>query len=412
MERDFAHSILYDDFRTILLQQRKELKRFFSVPTLIIDADADKRLIEKCFGKSFRLEEIRIRMLTTVTQCYSKSFYNLSMIQSDKKSEKANREAKELIKEINGFIEMKSESRNQVLTIAPLKVEEQLRLPENCESIHFNAFRGLDKYSSCDGVIGIGRNQMKVSDLERLGRAMFYDDDEELKFNKDEYLPKERRRYSTKDPSISRSVQVSYHPDERIDSILKQTRECETTQGIHRIRPLRAEEPNEIILLCNVPVDLEIDRLVDWTTLKSGETKIDEMRKSIDFDSEVIPFTYDYFTSRFNDLWTTKGQFRSALRSSSVTFKSLLVSIIENNTRLNSYLFKRLDSQVKYLPVLSPFGFLETTQKLEAMYGCEVKLKAAKSEIAAVESIAEDINDLEELEETELSQEEELCSVA
>jgi len=380
MGRDYAHSVTYKG-TTIQLQYRTDLKRYFSVPTLIIDADADKGLIERCFGKGFEFEEIKVKMKesTKVTQCHSSSFYTNSMVQHEKKSEKNNKAAETLITEINEFIEEKSKNGKKVLVVAPLKVEKQLKISESCESEHFNSFLGLDKYSSFDVVIDIGRNQMPTADLERIGKAMYFDDEQELELTSDGYLSKERRRYSTKGTAKSRTAIVQYHPDKRIDRILKQTRENQIVQAVNRIRPLRGA-PKEIIILSNLPVDMEIGDLVDWKTYRTGGTKIDKMLKSIDFDTEVIPFTYDYFIKRFNNLWTTKGQFRSALRSSSVVFRSLLVSIIENNTRLNSHTFKLLGSQSNYLPVLTPYVFSVTKQKLEEMYGCEVDLKPNKTE--------------------------------
>jgi hypothetical protein len=274
MDRDFCHSIKYQDSTTVLLQYRKNLKRFKYVPTLVIDADGEKRLIEKCLDKKFEYEEIKIKMkdTTTVTQSHSKTFYTSGLLQVDKKGFKGhNIQSKETIKDINRLIKVKSEGGNKkVLVISPLKVELLLEIPEgNCESVHFNNFRGLDGYSSFDVVIVVGRNQMKVTDLERIGRSIFFDDDRELELIEGTKLPMERRRYSTsKDNIKSRTVQVQYHPDERIDGILKQTRENESVQGCYRIRPLRGE-PKEIILLSNLPVDLEVDDLVDWKTYRT-----------------------------------------------------------------------------------------------------------------------------------------------
>ena len=61
-------------------------------------------------------------------------------------------------------------------------------------------------------------------------------------------------------------------------------------------------------------------------------------------------------------------------------FIKKIIYLIENNTRLNSHTFKLLGSQSRYLPVLTPFAFLETKQKLEEIYGCKIELKPEKTE--------------------------------
>ena len=308
MERDRAHSVKFGN-KVIYLQYRRELKRYKNTPVLIIDADARKELIERCFGRPFKYEQIRVKMpdLVTVRQCHSRSFYTTGLTEP---TEKQKEDTEETLLFINELIKEKSSDGKRVLVIAPMKIEELLQIPSHCASIHNNDFRGLDEYKKFDVCIVVGRNQMRIRDLERYGRGMFYDDEEALELMEGNQFFYEDRRYSIKNGQRSKSVQVQFHPDPKIDEILKLTRECELVQGIHRIRPLRADKPREVIILCNIPVDLEIDDIFHWKDFKLGEIMIEKMLKSVDFDKEVLPLDYQYLLHRFSDLWTNIDQIK------------------------------------------------------------------------------------------------------
>ncbi len=47
-------------------------------------------------------------------------------------------------------------------------------------------------------------------------------------------------------------------------------------EGIHRIRPPKGK-PKEVTVLCNVPLDLEVDDLFSWKDFVSGGSRIEKM---------------------------------------------------------------------------------------------------------------------------------------
>ena len=61
----------------------------------------------------------------------------------------------------------------------------------------------------------------------------------------------------------------SRHPDERADKLLRLARESESTQAIDRLRSVRSENQKTVWLLCNVPLDITVNHLLNWDMLNT-----------------------------------------------------------------------------------------------------------------------------------------------
>jgi len=82
-------------------------------------------------------------------------------------------------------------------------------------------------------------------------------------------LESEKRGYRLKGDSGSAMTQV--HPDWRVQALLEQMRESESTQAIDRLRLLRPHSEGfqrRVFILCSVPLDVTVDHLESWSGLQ------------------------------------------------------------------------------------------------------------------------------------------------
>ena len=66
-----------------------------------------------------------------------------------------------------------------------------------------------------------------------------------------------------------KTAEVSRHPDERADKLLRLARESESTQAIDRLRSVRSENQKTVWLLCNIPLDITVNHLLKWDNYKT-----------------------------------------------------------------------------------------------------------------------------------------------
>ena len=69
------------------------------------------------------------------------------------------------------------------------------------------------------------------------------------------------------DPSERWGVKVRSFSDARIEAIHGQIREAETVQALARLRLVHSPKRKAVFLLGNLPVEMPVDRLVEWNQL-------------------------------------------------------------------------------------------------------------------------------------------------
>ena len=109
--------------------------------------------------------------------------------------------------------------------------------------VHFNSIRGLNTFSDYENVIIIGREQPSSTGAEASARGIFWDDEEPIQRlgNKSGSRPfsnDTRRGYRLASGDYD-STTVQLHPDHRVQAMVEQIRESESTQAIDRLRLLR-----------------------------------------------------------------------------------------------------------------------------------------------------------------------------
>lgn len=173
-----------------------------------------------------------------------------------------------------------------------------ITVPANVDLAHFNAIRGMDRWKNVDAIVVIGRNQPPLEEVEAITRSVFLTDDTALQFADD--WTTEERGYRMRDEKARIGVDVVAHPDTRVQSVLEQLREHESQQAIDRLRLVHAEKPKRVYIVCNVPLDIEVDHLVSLDEMMNGGSRIEQAWNQLD---GVMPMKPDWLATRFPDLW-------------------------------------------------------------------------------------------------------------
>jgi hypothetical protein len=252
--------------------------------------------------------------------------------------------------------------------------------------------RGLDVYKGHDCVIIAGREQTKAVVVEAQARALFSRDAEPLVLP-GEYV-KGRRRYETRDGHV-RFGPVDIHPDPRVQTIVEQSRECETTQAVARLRLVYRDKPAEVYLLSSMPVPgLIVDRFVTWNGLLPS--KADEAAEEA---GGVRLLTPSEMARCFPDRWPTKAAAKQCARRYRLTLQKgtkALKNTIEKTYPSEIPLLYRVEgqraNQRKHLAsVPATMGKAEAEKALAAIVGTltEVQWDAEAHEISEEEATPE-----------------------
>lgn len=156
---------------------------------------------------------------------------------------------------------------------------------------HYGNLRGSNAYKDYDRLIEAGMYMPDPQTVIQAGRALYGGDGEEL----DTEMERVGRlyQYQRQDETnglklVGAEDDVLVFKDARLQRLLEIDREDEHLQVAHRIRPLQATTPKEIVLLFAIPVrGLAVDRVVSDGQTLHGRTKR-VMEKGIDFAKSVL----------------------------------------------------------------------------------------------------------------------------
>lgn len=371
--RDEAHGIFIDG-DGIWLRYRKPIHRLlgekdgkaFKIPTLAIDADlADA--VHRQFFPDFEYHRIDVNRRCHVTQCYSTNNNTTSMTfdaGGDKK-----------IEEIQSVIDRVSMTKN-VLVLGPQSVtgnissgiKSKVSVPECSALAHFNSIRGIDAFKDMEAVLVIGRNQPSVSGVENIARALWFDSEEPLKLNVKDFSL-DPRGYRTSSGYLV-GVNVNVHPDPRIQILLELIRECETLQGIDRLRLIHGDK-KPVFLFSNLVLDITVDHLISWKELVAGTTKLSEVWEQLD---GVMPLTPDWLSEKFSTIFPNEGSAKEHLKIIGKQVGAISNSIsISEVTHLAMYQYTLSAQSGSPRKCVSMWPKKETKQKLEVLMGKPVE---------------------------------------
>lgn len=278
--RSESNAITWDESRVHILR-RKDIFTDILSPILIIDADADEVILKKFLPES-KITSIDVERQAEVFQFYDRTFSKTAV----------NDENTDLkIADIKNFI-AKVADNTPTLVVCSRKVR-LLITGESATSehgeyagatvVHFNSIRGLNTFSEYENVIIIGREQPSSTDVEANARGIFWDDEEAIKTLTEKsgsrpFSNDSRRGYRLASGDYD-STTVQLHPDHRVQAIMEQIRETESTQAIDRLRLLRPHKDNKqrrVFILSSVPLDITVDHLLSWDALQRSLALMEE----------------------------------------------------------------------------------------------------------------------------------------
>lgn len=312
-------SVVYDhETGAVAVHYRMPINRFKGaglravldnpMPILILDASASPSIISRLFDIK-EYEKLSLKRNANVLQCISSRCSKTSITPASNSDQTSKAAARRKLADIQHLIDSWAPRCNGLLVVGPsavvgnsrTKVKPLLNCPAGAEFAHFNALRGRDAWRDFEVVIVIGRNQPRVTDIENISRALFFDDREPLRLSGQ--LTEETRGYSYVDGEVGVEVQV--HADPRVQGVHEQIREHESQQALDRLRLIHNQEMKTIILLSNLPLDIDVDELRTWDEVIHGGNRIEQAYNRQ--ENGILPLNAKWLTANYPDLWPTEA---------------------------------------------------------------------------------------------------------
>ena len=265
--RGASNAITWDKSkRKIIVARRKRFQVLDAVPAIFIDANLAANVLN-LFRQVDNIINIPVERQAVVHQFIDQTFSKTKLL-NDKNSHM-------LQEQIMSFVQAQTGS---TLVVCSKSIKDVLAKDslDNAAFVHFGSLRGLNQFSDYDNVIIIGREQPSAIGIESQAKALWWDSDEgisslEMKGEIDSKpLIGEQRGYRVRSENIAKAVVTQVHPDCRVQTILEQVRESESTQAIDRLRLLRANgsSQRQVFILSSVPLDITVDHLWSWSNLQ------------------------------------------------------------------------------------------------------------------------------------------------
>ncbi|TXL62662.1 hypothetical protein [Zeimonas arvi] len=277
-----------------------------SSKVLVIDGSANREIIKQ-FMAITRFEQIAANRKARVVQCTSTRCSTTSLVPERNTSKKNKAAARKRLAQLEKFLARLAAEHERVLVVGPTAITGNprtqamplIKVPANIDLAHFGAIRGIDRWKDHNAIVVIGRNEPPITAVEELARAVFFKSPEAIGS-----VP----NWSTEVRGVRArgrkfGVDVVRHPDDRVQAVLEQLREAESEQAIDRLRLVHCATPKEVYLLSNIPLDVDVDELVDWDDLMEGR-RVEQAFSQL---SGVLPLSGEWLAQRFPRLWRTRA---------------------------------------------------------------------------------------------------------
>jgi putative DNA primase/helicase len=263
------------DNRLYIYREKQIDSRLKKAPTLILDATLSERLVSRHFPQ-FEANSIEVEMpYVHIRQITDKALAARMMIPTELSTERKNKERLRNVQRLHNHIECEAQRFNgfqnslqdestSILHISQLKLESELKkigLPNNVETAHFNAVKGLNTYSNVQKIVISGRTLPRVSEVEKMASVLMGHPIETV----GSAFPLKHKPIFTTN-NVTQLVEAPYHPNPLVEEIRRQICEAELIQAFGRGRGIRrtAKKALEIDVLTNVPLPFQVDELTTW----------------------------------------------------------------------------------------------------------------------------------------------------
>jgi len=223
---------------------------------------------------------------------------------------------------------------------------QQIGLPAKCETIHYGAVTGSNKYSDVPCILVVGRIEIPIIQAE-LQAALL--DERPLDVPAKNYYP--QRQVIVKDQTLP----AYYHPDPLTEEIRRHWNEGQILQAIGRGRAIRrtVQKPLDVILLTNVPLPIE----EQYLTLTKWKDIQQTMLEVLLAKHDIVPLGSGELMRTFPNLFDTKDKARTAIKAVTDRYPELgqiikvggISSINIINRQYPTY-FHKTTALIKYTP--------------------------------------------------------------
>jgi hypothetical protein len=311
---------------------------------LLIDADASLSVNRRIFGERLEEQSIRARRHARVIQVHSSRFAKSRLTLEGPGADRA-------LGQIRTLIERESRDGKRVLVVTYKAVrcrltgehpEDDIGASGRCGSAavaHFGNIRGSDDFKDYDTVLVIGRYQPPVHAVESAARALWATDPIPLGLvYSGGRWSSEPRGYTLRSGERA-GVEIERHPDDRAQLVLELMREAETVQSVDRLRLVHRAEAARVLLISNLPVDVDVDELTDWKGMMAmGEPN--RLERAFDRGG-AVPLSATELARCFPDLWPSEGAAHQWLRANLNRYETLIETLLPNHTYLNLAWYRR-----------------------------------------------------------------------
>ena len=140
---------------------------------------------------------------------------------------------------------------------------------------------------------------------------------------------------SNRSPHSASAIKLPAFSYPRIEAVQKQIREAETVQAIARLRLVWAEYQKRVFLLSNLPVEMPVDHLIEFSDLMPDRLEM-ELIKTGD-----LPLTAMGLEKMRPDLELSKEAIKSLYRRSKAnepkTFMTMFPDLVRTTTQIASF---------------------------------------------------------------------------
>jgi hypothetical protein len=160
---------------------------------------------------------------------------------------------------------------------------------------------------------------------------------------------------------------VSYHPDPRVDAILRQIRDEEVYQAIHRARLVHRTEPVEVFLFGRSVLSLPVDRVASWDEVMPNRVEVMAARGAT---RGMVPLSFPEMARLHPNLFATAEAARSNVRRevAASNMETSALKAVELLINISPYRSSTVIRRLRYRLPLAPGGQRATTH--EALVAC------------------------------------------
>ena len=341
VSRPESHCVMWVPTKQLIqVCYRQPITRFdTNTKALILDANADPGIIAQWFpGAEF--VSIPADRNVFVIQCKDSRVSTISLAPHPQSTPDFVGRAKKRLGELDKLIAREAGGGRKVLVVGPQavtgnpaqKIDPLLKAPADVVFAHFGGIRGLDQYKDFDTVIIVGRNEPALKAAEASARAIYFDAVDPLEWADD--WSGEVRGYRLRDRGKSVGIEVPVHPDRRVQGVVDQIRESETTQAIDRLRHVHSSVTKRVFIMSSIPVDIEVDLLLGWYDIVYGPRLVQALERL----DGVLPLDPNWLAEKFPDLWKSPEAARASVREVKQTGETVNnISIYKTTSLFHDY---------------------------------------------------------------------------